>query len=273
MPRRVFALACVLGCLPLLYPVLGQQNGQEKPATLRVLLPEDDAELKVDGKPTKQTGVKREFVSPPLDPRYTFAYTITASWEPNNYTTVFRTRKVHVRAGEEVVVDLRKPDDRNPDRFLIRFVPTPENVVEAMCKLGEVTRNDVVYDLGCGDGRIVITAIKDFKARRGVGVDIDENLVKLSKENAEKAGVTDRVSFRKGDVLDLKDLGDANVVMLYMGEDVNLRLMPILKKSLKPGSRIVSHDFKMGDWKPEKKITVVDDGGDEHELYLWRIGK
>ncbi len=273
MTRRVFALVCALGSLTLLHPVNGQQPGEEKPAYLRILLPEEDAELKVDGRPTKQTGVKREFVSPPLDPRYTFAYTITASWEPNNYTTVFRTRKVFVRAGEEVVVDLRKKDDRHPDRFKIRFVPTPENVVEAMCKLGKVTKDDVVYDLGCGDGRIVITAVKDFKAKRGVGVDLNGDLVQLSKDNAEKAGVSDRVSFRKQDVLDIKDLGDASVVMLYMGEDVNLRLMPILKKSLKAGSRIVSHDFKMGDWKPEKMITVLDPEGEEHHLFLWKIGK
>src|SRR5207342_1660522 len=121
------------------------------------------------------------------------------------------------------------------------------------------------YDLGCGDGRIVITAITDFKAKRGVGVDIDEQLVKTATANAKKAKVSDKVEFRKQDVLTIKDLADASVVMLYMGEDVNLRLMPILKSTLKPGSRIVSHDFKMGAWKAEKMIVVTDDDGVEHE--------
>ena len=162
-------------------------------------------------------------------------------------------------------------DDKNPDRFLIRFVPTPEVVVDAMCKLAKVGKDDVVYDLGCGDGRISITAVTKFKAKRGVGVDIDANLVKESQANAKKAGVADRVEFRKADVLDLKDLGDATVVMLYMGEDVNLRLRPLLKKVLRPGARIVSHDFSMGDWKAVQKIEIVDEVGDEHELYLWKI--
>ncbi|MBI1829916.1 MAG: methyltransferase domain-containing protein, partial [Planctomycetes bacterium] len=173
--------------------------------------------------------------------------------------------------GQTVDVDLRKADDKNPDKFLIRFVPTPEEVVEAMCKLAKVGKDDVVYDLGCGDGRIVITAVTDFQAKRGVGVDIDPELVKVSIENAKKAKVGDRVAFRAQDVLTIKDLGDASVVMLYMGEDVNLRLMPILKSTLKPGSRIVSHDFKMGNWKPERTIEVVDEFGDEHYIYLWTI--
>jgi uncharacterized protein (TIGR03000 family) len=241
-------------------------------ATLRVLLPEDDATLLVDNASTKQTGTERVFASPPLDPRYSYSYTLTAKWEPNNYTEVIRTRVVQVRAGVEVEVDLRKPDPKNPDRFLIRFVPTPEEVVEAMCKLGGVGKDDVVFDLGCGDGRIVITAIKEFKAKRGVGVDIDPVLVGLSRENAKKEGVAKKVEFRQGDVLNIKDLSEASVVMMYMGEDVNLRLMPILKKTLKPGSRIVSHDFAMGDWKPDQKIRVIDDDGDDHDLYLWKIG-
>ena len=170
------------------------------------------------------------------------------------------------------MLDLRKADDKNPDKFLIRFVPTPEDVVEAMCKIANVGKDDVVYDLGCGDGRIVITAITDFKAKRGIGVDIDGELVELSKKNAKAAKVDDRVAFRKLDVLTIKDLADASVVMLYMGEDVNLRLMPILKSTLKPGSRIVSHDFKMGDWKAEKTVKIFDEFGDEHIVYLWTIG-
>jgi uncharacterized protein (TIGR03000 family) len=236
------------------------------------LLPEEDAHLLIEGKMTKQTGVKRLFVSPPLEAGSTYTYLLTASWEPNNYTEVIRTRTIRVKPGEEVEVDLRKADPANPDKFHIRYVPTPDDVVEAMCKLAKVGKDDVVYDLGCGDGRIVITAVTDFKAKRGVGVDIDAKLVNLSKAEAKKAKVDDRVQFRTQDVLDIKDLGDASVVMMYMGEDVNLRLRPILQKSLKPGSRIVSHDFKMGDWQPEQTIKMVsEEDGDEHILYLWKI--
>ena len=273
MTRFVFFLACAVTTLALLGSAGGQQTGQAEQAHLRILLPDEDAKVLFDETLTKQKGTDRLFVTPPLEAGKTFSYTITAKWWPNNYTEVIRKRTVKVQAGKELVLDLRKADPKFPDDFLIRYVPTPEEVVEAMCKLGKVGKDDVVYDLGCGDGRIVITAVTDFKAKRGVGVDIDGELVKLSKKNAKEAKVDDRVSFRKQDVLTIKDLGDASVVMLYMGVDVNLRLMPILKSTLKPGSRIVSHDFNMGDWKAEKTVKVTDEFGDEHVLYLWTIRK
>jgi uncharacterized protein (TIGR03000 family) len=276
MPRSVVPLSCALAFLGFVDLAGAQWQGRRQPVILqpayvRVLVPEEDAKVLIDDAPTKQKGKDRLFESPPLDPRRSFTYTITATWDPNNYTKVIRTRTVNVQPGREVEVDLRQADPKNPDKFLIRYVPTPEEVVEAMCKLGSVRKGDVVYDLGCGDGRIVITAVKDFGAKRGVGVDIDPERVKDSRENAKLAGVTGRVEFREGDVLNIKDLGDADVVMMYMGEDVNLRLMPILKKSLKPGSRIVSHDFRMGDWKPDRRVDIVDSEGEEHELYLWTI--
>jgi hypothetical protein len=119
---------------------------------------------------------------------------------------------------------------------------------------------------------MVIMAVKDFGAKRGVGVDIDPKLVKECKENAVKAGVADRVEFRKGDVLKIDDLSDASVVLLYMGDDINQRLAPILRKSLKPGARVVSHRFRMGDWEPTKEIRVNGKNGGEYTLLLWVIG-
>jgi len=155
----------------------------------------------------------------------------------------------------------------------VPYVPTPETVVEEMLKLGGVKEGDVVYDLGCGDGRIVVAAVKDFKAKKGVGVDIDPQRVKESKQNAKAAKVEDRVEFRQEDVLKIADVSEATVVTLYLFPEVNEKLAPVLKKTLKPGSRVVSHDFLMGeyDWKPDKKITVKDAGGDAHELFLWTI--
>ena len=175
-----------------------------------------------------------------------------------------------VAAGVAFAADRKEPPKKEPD---VIYVPTPQEVVDEMLKMADVNKGDVVYDLGCGDGRIVITAVKKFGARRGVGVDINAELLEESKENAKKAGVGDKVEFRKTDVLDLKDLGDATVVMLYMGEDVNLRLRPILQKSLKPGSRIVSHQFKMGDWKPERTETIeLDDRTAPYNIFLWTVG-
>src|SRR5262249_58541489 len=108
-------------------------------------------------------------------------------------------------------------------------------------------------------------------AKRGVGIDLDLDRVKDSILNAQQHKVDRKIEFRQGDVLDVKDLSDASVVMLYMGEDVNLKLRPILKKTLKPGSRIVSHRFLMGDWKPDKTITVKDKEGEDYKLHLWTI--
>ncbi len=250
-----------------------QKAAGAKPVYLNVVVPEDDAEVVIQGGETKQTGFKRRFVSPPLEPGVNYVYTVVATWEPNNYTKITRTKRVTVRAGQEVEVDMTTPNPMEKDKILIRYVPTPDEIVEQMCKLGRVTKDDIVYDLGCGDGRMVITAVKKFNAKRGVGVDIDPERIKESKENVKKAGVGDRVEIRQGDVLKIDDLKDASVVLLYMGDDVNLLLRPILQKTLKPGSRVVSHRFLMGDWKPHKTITVMDNEGEEYDLHLWEIGK
>ena len=149
----------------------------------------------------------------------------------------------------------------------VPYVPTPQNVVEEMLTLAKVSKDDVVYDLGCGDGRLVITAVKKFGAKRGFGVDIDPQRIAESNENAKTAGVTDRVSFAVQDLFQT-DMKDASVVTLYLLPAVNLKLRPKLWSELKPGTRVVSHSFDMGDWKPEKTITVQPGG---QILHLWTI--
>src|SRR5689334_7939067 len=133
---------------------------------------------------------------------------------------------------------------RDPD---VIFVPTPQSVVDAMLKLAHVTKDDVVYDLGCGDGRIVVTAAKQFGAR-GVGIDIDPKRIKESNENAVSAGVTDRVKFLNTDIFaDSTNLSEATVVTLYLLPSLNVKLLPKLRRELKPGTRIVSNSFGMGE--------------------------
>jgi len=147
----------------------------------------------------------------------------------------------------------------------VPYVPTPQEVVDEMLRVANVGKNDVVYDLGCGDGRLVITAVKKFGAKRGVGVDIDPQRIKESNENAQAAGVTDRVKFVVQDLFKT-DIKEATVVTLYLLPDVNLRLRPKLWSDLKPGTRVVSHAFDMGDWQPEKTTSV-----DGRTIYFWTI--
>jgi SAM-dependent methyltransferase len=146
----------------------------------------------------------------------------------------------------------------------VPYVPSPENVVQGLLKLAGVHKGDVVYDLGCGDGRIVISAAKDFGAR-GVGIDINPERIKEAEENARKAGVSNETSFRLGDLFEAK-MDDASVVTLYLLPSVNLRLKPKLLRDLKPGTRVVSHSFNMGDWKPDRTVDV-----EGRTLYLWTI--
>jgi SAM-dependent methyltransferase len=152
---------------------------------------------------------------------------------------------------------------------LAPYVPSPPDVVERMLALGGVTKDDVVYDLGSGDGRIPIAAARKYGAR-GVGLDIDPARVAESRANAAKAGVSHLVEFRQEDVL-TADISSATVVTLYLLSSSNARLRPILTRQLKPGARIVSHAFSMGpDWPAAKVDHFVNAGGDETTLYLWK---
>jgi len=150
---------------------------------------------------------------------------------------------------------------RGPD---VIFVPTPGEVVDTMLRMAAVTKKDTVYDLGCGDGRIVITAAQRYGAR-GVGIDIDPDRVSEATENVRKAGVADRVRIVRGDLFEA-DISAATVVTLYLLTDLNLKLRPKLLRELKPGTRVVSHAFSMGDWNPERTTEVAGT-----TVYLWRI--
>lgn len=144
------------------------------------------------------------------------------------------------------------------------YVATPYPVVRAMLQLARVKKSDTVYDLGCGDGRILIEAAKRYGAR-GVGIDINPDRIREAQEGARREGVSELLSFRIGDLYDV-DLQDATLVTLYLLPEVNLKLRPKLQKQLRPGARIVSHTFDMGDWKPNQ---AQSSGGET--IYLWKI--
>lgn len=155
-----------------------------------------------------------------------------------------------------------------PPRLDVIWVASDLAVVTAMLEAANVKPGDVVYDLGCGDGRIVITAASRFGAR-GVGVDLDPDRIREARMNAVLARVTDRVTFEVQDLF-ATDVSPATVVALYLAPEVNLRLRPKLLRELRPGSRVVSHQFDMGDWLPERTIEVPVFPGNRR-VYLWRI--
>lgn len=278
MPRtlpRLFTLAVVLA-----FGLTACGQDKAAPATVKLLIPESP----------KQTSIKFENKEYPHDPKaardgvHTFTTadvepgkprtsTLEVTIVPNNYTKIFRTREVTVKAGETVTVDVRAEDKAKPDRIEVRWVPTPDAIVDEMCKLAKVGKNDVVHDYGCGDAVMLIRPIQVFGAKKGFGNDIDPKMVEKANENIEKAKLKDKITVVQGDILKMtaKDCEEATVVLLYIGDDLGEKLEPVLRKALKPGTRVVSHRFKLGEWAPTqtKKVTGPDDG--EYELLLWVV--
>jgi uncharacterized protein (TIGR03000 family) len=300
MNRILFLPVLALVGLALSNPsVLAQKAARsEEPALLTVYVP-PDAQITVDGYKTKSLGEVRRFTSPPLRRDKGFTYTVKATWKDGGQP-IIREREAMVRAGRETVLDLRKEQPKNRGQVALAddksakdkdedrgkdidkepivgdvvFWPTPQNVVDKMLELAEVKKGDLVYDLGCGDGRIVVTAAKKYGCK-GVGVDINPKRIKESKANAEKNKVTDLVTFTQADIFkDKIGLSDATVVTLYLLPELNVRLMPQLEK-LKPGTRIVSHDFDMKGAKPKKTVEMKakNHRGEEgtHTIYLWVV--
>jgi cyclopropane fatty-acyl-phospholipid synthase-like methyltransferase len=170
--------------------------------------------------------------------------------------TMLLTAGASASAQQAAPAELRTPD--------VIFVPTPQEVVDAMLKLAKVTKNDVIYDLGSGDGRIPITAAKTYGAR-GVGIDIDPQRIQEAQANLEASGVGDRVRFLNQDLFET-DISEATVVSLYLLPSLNLKLIPKLNRELKPGTRIVSHAFDMGSAKPLETLNV-----NGRTVYFWTI--
>lgn len=169
-------------------------------------------------------------------------------------------------AAEAQVSPAPSPASRKPD---VVYVPTPAVVVDRMLAIANVNSSDVLYDLGSGDGRIPITAVQKYGVRRAIGIDIDPQRISEANANAQKAGVTEQVKFLNQDLFK-SDFSDATVVTLYLLPALNVKLRPQLFQQLKPGTRIVSHDFDMGEWKPER-TEEIDVNGRIHRVYFWTI--
>ena len=277
-------MLCALTLAALVGAVgLAQEKGKAAPATIKLLIPDRPTrtEVTIEGKKQDEPAAikdgARVFTTPDLEPGKTYAYKIETVVVPNNYTRITRIREVSFKAGETVTVDVRTEDKANPDQIVVRWVPTPKTVVDEMCKLAKLTKDDVVHDYGCGDAIMLIRPIEKFGAKKGFGNDIDPKMVAEAQENVKKAGLQDKITIVEGDILKMteKDCAEATVVLLYIGDDLGAKLGPVLQKALKPGTRVVSHRFTLGDWKPNKTETIkaVNDQGEDEEftLHLWIV--
>ena len=276
MPKfQTLGLVAAIGCAVVTLPAR-PAAAQSAAAVARypttsvvVEVPTDGAELVVNGSPVAGAGTSRTFETASLTPG-THKYTFAVTWDPNGYTKITRTKTVELRAGEKVRVDLTVEDPG--DRIRVIYVPTPPDIAQKMVEMASVTPKDVIYEPGCGDARITIAAIR-AGARRGVCVDIDPERARESKANVQAAGFADRIDVREGDALDVKQLSDVTVVLLYMGEHFNMLIRPVLWRELPVGARVVSHRFDMGDWKSDESIAQPGEDGISYDLHVWTITK
>ncbi|MSU79240.1 MAG: class I SAM-dependent methyltransferase [Gemmataceae bacterium] len=274
--RRVMKLTTrIAACVMLFLGISAFNVAQEKSSSEITILvpPAGHAEtiIKVNGKVIDGEGGTRKYKAV-LEKGKEAKLTIEALIEPNNYTKITRTKSIIVKAGVNAKLDLTIKDKKT-DKIVVRWVPTPDDIVIKMGEIAKITKNDIIYDLGCGDAVMLILPIKKFGAKKGVGIDIDPKMIEIAKKKAKEAKLEDKLDLRVGDILNVKDLSDASVVLLYIGDDLGERLSPVLQKTLKPGARIVSHRFTLGDWAPTKTLTVKGEDSYEYELHLWVVGE
>jgi uncharacterized protein (TIGR03000 family) len=259
MGRNVNPAAGLFACL-----IAAGTFAQEywKTVTVEVYLPEG-ARLFVEGQPIRSRGPMCRFVSQPLPPGH-YTYTITAIIPgPIGPRTV--TRRIDVRPGDFESIDLREPGKRPITD--VEYEPTPQKVVEALLRLARVTSKDVLWDLGCGDGRIPVTAAREY-ARKACGFDVDPQRVKDSLANVRKQGVERLVTIEQRDSFTLDLSQGPTIVTLYLLPSLNARLLPQLRK-LPPGARVISVGHRMADIKPDHQIAVDTELG-EFDVYLWK---
>jgi uncharacterized protein (TIGR03000 family) len=259
MWRNLILAAGLFACV-----IPAETFAQEYPktVTVEVYLPEG-ARLFIEGQEMTSKGPMRRFASPPLPPGK-YIYTIKAII-PGTKGPETVTHQIDVRPGDFESIDLRAPGERPVTD--VEYEPTPQNVVDALLRLGKVTKEDVIWDLGCGDGRIPVTAAKEYgcKAR---GFDIDPERVKDSLANARKHGVERLVTIEQRDIFKIDLSKGPTIVTLYLLPRLNAKLLPQLRK-LPPGARVISVAHRMGDIKPDDQIVVDTELG-KFDVYLWK---
>jgi len=267
-------LVCAGVAVAALFGLASAQD--KKSATIAITVTESsfrETIVKVDGVEIKGSDGTRTFKTPALEPGKEYKFAVEALIEPNNYTKITRPRVVTLKAGDTVKLDLTT-EDKKLDKIVVRWVPTPSDIVDKMAELAKVTKDDVIFDPGCGDAVMLIRPVKKLGAKKGIGIEIDPKMVKIAQEKAKEEGVAEKVVIKEGDILNEKDMAicaEASVVLIYIGDDLGARMAPVLQKLLKPGTRVISHRFLLGDWKPDRTETVKGADGDEYKLHIWIV--
>ena len=272
-PIRIALSVLVLAGLSLGSALHAQKGKDKVESKITILVPpagQEETVVTINDKIFEGEGGTRTYKTE-LEKGKEYKFKIEALVEPNNYTKIWRYREITIKGGDDAKVDLTVKDLKT-DKIKARWYPTPNDIVDEMAKLAKVGKDDVVYDLGCGDAVMLIRPLQKHGAKRGVSIEIDPKMVKIAKEKVKEANLEKKIEIREGDILNVKDMSEASVVLLYIGDDLGERLSPVLQKTLKPGARIVSHRFSLGDWKPDKTITVKGEDGDEYDLLLWVVG-
>jgi uncharacterized protein (TIGR03000 family) len=235
---------------------------------VKTTVPQEDAELFIEGKLTRTAGKVREYDTPDLEPGKKYLYEFKAVWKPNKFTTLTRTRTVKFVAGEDLTVDLTTPLPTDTADVVVR--PAPDDVIADLVKAAAVTKDDVAFEPKTADARVLVAAVK-AGAKRAVGVQLDAEKVKAARATVKKAELEGKIDIQQVDPTDAKDYAEATVVFLHAGDEVNLALRPVLLAAVKPGTRIVSYRFGMGDWKPTATKKGTNSEGDEYEIYTWTV--
>jgi len=245
-----------------------QQPTNTTKSKVKVNVPQDDADLLIEGKPTRTVGKTREYDTPDLEPGKKYVYEFKVVWKPNKFTTLTRTRAVKFVAGEEVTVDLTVPQPTDTADVVLK--PATDDVLKDMLDAAKVTKDDVVFEPKTADARALIAAVK-AGAKRAVGVQPDADKVKAAKERIKKAELEGKIDIQQTDPAECKDYPEATVVFLYAGEEGNLALRAALLKGLKAGTRVVSYRFGMGDWKPTATRKGTNADGEPYEIFTWTV--
>jgi uncharacterized protein (TIGR03000 family) len=271
----VFGVGFVLVVLvSLLASLTGRAAFAQQPppnttkSKVKVNVPQDDAELSIEGKPTRTVGKTREYDTPDLEPGKKYLYEFKVSWKPDKFTTRTRTRTVRFVAGEEVAVDLTVAQPTDTADVLLKAMT--DDVLKDMVDAAKVTKDDVAFEPKTADARVLVAAVK-AGAKRAVGVQQDADKVKAAKAQVKKAELEGKIDVQQLDPAECKDYAEATVVFLYAGEEANLLLRPVLLKELKAGTRVVSYRFGMGDWTPTATRKGTNADGEEYDLHTWTV--